>query len=157
MIGGFILGGGGGGLSQVIVRGIGPSLTGFGVTDALADPLLELHNGNGDLIDSNDNWMDNPAEAEIEATMDPADPHNLHDTADKPVWERIDIATAGNDCDECVRALREPLMKIDGVKEVIADPKTENVWVTFDARKTHAPELHDAILRSGYKPAPTAE
>ena len=47
-------------------------------------------------------------------------------------------------------------MKIEGVKEVIADPKTENVWVTFDARKTHAPELHDAILRSGYKPAPTA-
>ena len=89
--------------------------------------------------------------------MDPADPHNLHDTADKPVWERIDIATAGNDCDECVRALRRPLMKIEGVKEVIADPKTENVWVTFDARKTHAPELHDAILRSGYKPARTAE
>ena len=90
-------------------------------------------------------------------SMDPADPHNLHDTADKPVWERIDIATAGNDCDKCVRALREPLMKIEGVKEVIADPKTENVWITFDARKTHAPELHDAILRSGYKPAPMAE
>jgi hypothetical protein len=69
MIGGFILGGGGGGLSEVIVRGIGPSLTGFGVTDALADPLLELHNSDGDLIDSNDDWMDNPAEAEIEATM----------------------------------------------------------------------------------------
>ena len=60
MIGGFILGGGGGGFSEVIVRGIGPSLTDFGVTDALADPLLELHNNNGDLIDSNDNWMDNP-------------------------------------------------------------------------------------------------
>ena len=67
-----------------------------------------------------------PAEARNES-MDPADPHNLHDTADKPVWERIDIATAGNDCDKCVRALREPLMKIEGVKEVIADPKTENV------------------------------
>jgi hypothetical protein len=25
--------------------------------------------------------------------------------------------------------------------------------VTFDARKTHAPEIHDAILGSGYKPA----
>ena len=90
-------------------------------------------------------------------SMDPADPHNLHDTADKPVWERIDIATAGNDCDKCVGALREPLMQIEGGKEVIADPKTGNVWITFDARKTHAPELHDAILRSGYKPAPMAE
>jgi copper chaperone CopZ len=89
--------------------------------------------------------------------MDPADPHNLHDTADKPVWERIDIATEGNDCDECVRALREPLLKIKGVKEVVADPKSENVWIAFDARKTHAPDLHDAILRSGYKPAPKAD
>ncbi|MEO6872580.1 MAG: heavy-metal-associated domain-containing protein [Chthoniobacterales bacterium] len=86
--------------------------------------------------------------------MDPADPHNLHDTADKPVLERIDIATEG---DECVRALREPLMKIDGVKEVIADPKSENVWVTFDARKTHVPAIHNAILKSGFKPAPVAD
>jgi hypothetical protein len=39
------------------------------------------------------------------------------------------------------------------VKEVIADPDTQNVWVTFDARKTHAPEIHDAILGSGYEPA----
>lgn len=36
MIGGFILGGGGGGFASVVVRGIGPSLTSFGVTDALA-------------------------------------------------------------------------------------------------------------------------
>jgi copper chaperone CopZ len=89
--------------------------------------------------------------------MDPADPHNLHDTADHPVLETIDIATEGNDCDECVRALHEPLMRINGVKEVKADPETERVWITFDARKTHAPELHDAILKSGYKPAPTAD
>ena len=88
--------------------------------------------------------------------MDPADPHNLHDTADKPVLERIDIATDGQDCDECVRKLREPLLKIAGVTEVKADPKSENVWVTFDARKTHAPEIHDAILKSGYRPSPTS-
>jgi copper chaperone CopZ len=48
-------------------------------------------------------------------------------------------------------------MKIDGVKEVKADPKTERVWVTFDARKTHAPAIHDAILKSGYRPAPFAD
>ena len=89
--------------------------------------------------------------------MDPADPHNLHDTVDHPVLERIEIATEGSDCDECVRKLREPLMRINGVQEVNADPGTERVWVTFDARKTHAPDLHDAILRSGYKPAPLAD
>ena len=76
MIGGFILGGGGGGLSEVIVRGIGPSLADFGVTDALADPLLELHNSDGDLIDSNDNWMDNPNMQTIsDKGLAPSDPN----------------------------------------------------------------------------------
>jgi copper chaperone CopZ len=89
--------------------------------------------------------------------MDPADPHNLHDTADHPILERIEIATEGNDCDECVRKLRAPLLRIRGVKEVNADPDSERVYVTFDARKTHAPDLHDAILRSGYKPAPISD
>jgi copper chaperone CopZ len=87
--------------------------------------------------------------------MDPADPHNLHDTADHEVLETIHIATEGNDCDECVRKLREPLLKINGVKDVKADPAKERVTVTFDARKTHAPDLHEAILQSGYQPAPT--
>jgi hypothetical protein len=31
------------------------------------------------------------------------------------------------------------------------------VIVTFDPRKTHAPDLHDAILKSGYKPGPVAD
>ena len=76
MIGGFILGGGGGGLSEVIVRGIGPSLADFGVTDVLADPVLELHNGDGDLIDSNDNWMDNPNMQTIsDKGLAPSDPN----------------------------------------------------------------------------------
>jgi copper chaperone CopZ len=89
--------------------------------------------------------------------MDPADPHNLHDTADKPVLERIMVATEGEDCDECVRKLREPLMKIDGVQEVNVDTNAERIIVTFDARKTHAPALHEAILRSGYKPGRFAD
>lgn len=89
--------------------------------------------------------------------MDPADPHNLHDTADHEILETILIATAGNDCDECVRQLRDPLLKIDGVKDVTANAKAEVVTITFDARKTHAPDLHEAILQSGYKPAPVAD
>jgi hypothetical protein len=40
----------------VIIRAIGPELTQFGVPDPLADPTLELHNGTGALIGSNDNW-----------------------------------------------------------------------------------------------------
>ncbi len=42
---------------QVIVRGIGPSLTAFGVNGALADPVLELHKPDGTVV-TNDNWMD---------------------------------------------------------------------------------------------------
>jgi hypothetical protein len=71
MIGGFILGGGGAD-TTVVARGIGPSLTDFGVTDALPDPTLELHDSNGALIQSNDNWKTRPdgtsQQAEIEAT-----------------------------------------------------------------------------------------
>ena len=66
MIGGFILGGGGKDVS-VVVRALGPSLTPFGVTGALADPTLELHDENGALIQSNDNWKDTQ-QTEIEAT-----------------------------------------------------------------------------------------
>ena len=43
MIGGFILGPDEAQNANVLVRAIGPSLTAFGVTDALADPVLELH------------------------------------------------------------------------------------------------------------------
>ena len=53
---------------RVLLRAIGPSLTAFGVTDALADPVLELHAGDGTLITSNDNWKDSPQMADIQAT-----------------------------------------------------------------------------------------
>jgi len=49
---------------RVIVRAIGPSLP---IPGALADPTLELHDGNGALIVANDNWRDTQA-AEIIAT-----------------------------------------------------------------------------------------
>ena len=57
MIGGFILGGNSGSTS-VVVRGIGPSLSQSGVTDALADPTLELRDSNGAVLVANGNWQD---------------------------------------------------------------------------------------------------
>jgi hypothetical protein len=53
MIGGFIV------VTQptrVIIRAIGPSLTQFGVPDALANPQLELHDATS-LIGMNDDWQ----------------------------------------------------------------------------------------------------
>ena len=55
MIGGFIVAGTE--PKRVIVRAIGPELTRYGVPNALADPTLELHDGGGALIASNDNWQ----------------------------------------------------------------------------------------------------
>src|SRR5262249_50888199 len=46
MIGGVIVGAGSGGGSEVVVRAIGPSLSGVGVQGALADPILLLYNAN---------------------------------------------------------------------------------------------------------------
>lgn len=62
MIGGFILGGGNGG-NSIAVRGLGPSLSQSGLSPVLADPTLELHDSNGALLASNDNWQDDPASA----------------------------------------------------------------------------------------------
>jgi copper chaperone CopZ len=87
---------------------------------------------------------------------DPADPFNP-ERGDHEVLETIEIATEGEDCDECVRKLRPVLKKVSGVKDVSVDLGRERVIVTFDVRKTHPPDLHDAILSSGYKAAPVAE
>ncbi|MEY2529542.1 MAG: hypothetical protein QOJ05_1632, partial [Verrucomicrobiota bacterium] len=65
MIGGFIMGGGPG-TTNVVVRGIGPSLGAFGITNPLADPMLELHDSYGATLDSNDDWRAN--QAAIQAT-----------------------------------------------------------------------------------------
>jgi hypothetical protein len=91
MIGGFLV------VTQptrVIIRAIGPSLTQFGVPDALANPQLELHDATTSTIARNDDWQTtqifgiitsdqvaeiqnsqlaptNPAESAIIATLQP--------------------------------------------------------------------------------------
>ena len=58
------------------MRGIGPSLTDFGITDALADPFLELHDSEGTVIASNDNWMDDPnMQTVVDRGLAPSDPN----------------------------------------------------------------------------------
>jgi len=55
MIGGFIVQGTQ--PKRVILRAIGPELNQYGLPNAMANPTLELHNANGALIASNDNWQ----------------------------------------------------------------------------------------------------
>ena len=78
MIGGFIVGASGTGQNKVIIRAIGPSLSGSGVSGALQDPTLELHNSAGATIASNDNWKDTQ-QAEIQATGIP--PTDIRESA----------------------------------------------------------------------------
>ena len=66
MISGFITTAGS--TKKVIVRGLGPSLTGAGVSGALPDPVLELRAADGSLIASNDNWKQNSAQNQLEIT-----------------------------------------------------------------------------------------
>lgn len=42
----------------VVIRALGPTLTAFGVSNALPDPTLSLYDGNGVLLISNDDWRD---------------------------------------------------------------------------------------------------
>ncbi len=71
MIGGFIVGGTD--PTTVIVRAIGPSLLSAGVSDALLDPTLELYDGDGNLLATNDNWRSDQQSAINNSTVPPAD------------------------------------------------------------------------------------
>ena len=67
MIGGFIISGLS---SKVIVRAIGPSLTGV-VPGALSDTILELRDGAGNLIAQNDDWRTDQEQAIKDTTVPP--------------------------------------------------------------------------------------
>ena len=66
LIGGFFVGGAD--PKQILVRAIGPSLAAAGVPNVLADPTLGFFNGQGTQVDSNDDWMNNPQQAQIQAS-----------------------------------------------------------------------------------------
>lgn len=75
VIAGFILGGNSGN-DRLVMRGIGPSLTVLGVTNALANPTLQLRDNNGALLIGNNDWQDDPAQASelIAAGLAPTNP-----------------------------------------------------------------------------------
>ena len=66
LIGGFVVNG-----SQsknLIVRAIGPSLTNAGISGALADPTLELHDSNGNTLSTNNDWQSSSQASQISAS-----------------------------------------------------------------------------------------
>jgi pectin methylesterase-like acyl-CoA thioesterase len=70
LIGGFVVGNG---LVDVVVRALGPSLAQFDVADPIADPTLELHDGNGS-VTTNDDWQTGDDVNPIPASLQPSDP-----------------------------------------------------------------------------------
>src|SRR4029077_11647871 len=56
---------------QVVLRALGPTLAQFGVTNAMQNPTLELHNSSGSLIAFNDNWQQAPNFQSIPANLQP--------------------------------------------------------------------------------------
>jgi arylsulfate sulfotransferase len=73
LIGGFIVSG-----TQpktLVLRALGPSLSGFGLSDVLSDPVLRVYNSSGTLIAANDNWQSDPNHSVVEANgLAPANP-----------------------------------------------------------------------------------
>jgi len=74
LIGGFFAGPQTAAVTGVVFRALGPSLSNFGVPQPMQDPTIEIHNGNGDVIASNDDWQSNQ-KTEIQGTgLAPSDP-----------------------------------------------------------------------------------
>ena len=80
LIGGFFVGGTES--KRILVRAIGPSLSAFGVPNALADPTLDFFNGQGTKIDSNDDWMNSPQKTQIQNSgLAPTNSEGIGDSA----------------------------------------------------------------------------
>ncbi len=67
LIAGFVIGGTGPVGTSIFVRALGPSLSSFGITNPLPDPVIELHDASGTLLASNNDWKDSQ-EGAITAT-----------------------------------------------------------------------------------------
>jgi hypothetical protein len=79
VIAGFILGNNQGN-DRIVVRGLGPSLSSFGVPNPLQDPKLELRNENGTLLKMNNDWQDDLVQA-AEITAAGLAPSNSKESA----------------------------------------------------------------------------
>jgi arylsulfate sulfotransferase len=77
LIGGFIVTGTE--PKTVVLRALGPSLSGFGLSGVLRDPVLSVYDSYRTLIATNDNWQMDPGQAEI--TANGLAPANLLESA----------------------------------------------------------------------------
>jgi hypothetical protein len=69
LIGGFVVGNG---AATVVVRAVGPSLIHSGIPNPISDPILELHDANGN-VTTDDDWQSGPHPELIPVSLQPTD------------------------------------------------------------------------------------
>gem|GEM_PF-1441042 len=77
----------------------------------------------------------------------------LHSTASQPeLVETKTIGIAGMTSDRCVKKIGRAFRCHRGVREFSIDRENATATITFDVRQTNMAELHEVLLRTGYKP-----
>jgi len=89
MIAGFITGGDHEQLGDILIRGMGPSLSTAGIVDYLADPFLSLQTG-GRTLANNDDWKSTQQLAIEQSGIPPSD--------DRESAIRANLAGTGAGC-----------------------------------------------------------
>jgi sugar lactone lactonase YvrE len=73
LIAGFVVSGNGPVGTSILVRALGPSLSAFGISDPLPDPVIELRDASGTLLASNNDWKDTQQTAISGTPLAPTD------------------------------------------------------------------------------------
>lgn len=92
MIGGFIAGPEVNNATTVVIRGLGPSLAFSGVPNTLQNPTLELHDKNGTMVASNDDWETDPnADKVLLSGLAPSDTREsaIYTTVNPGEWTAV--------------------------------------------------------------------
>ena len=76
-----------------------------------------------------------------------------HSTASLPeLLDTKTIGIAGMTSDRCVSTVEKAFTRHRGVKQIQIDRESATATITFDTRQTNIAELHETLLKSGYKP-----
>lgn len=75
---------------------------------------------------------------------DPADPRN---TGGESSLQTITLGLGKGMDDKLAQIIEDKLRTVAGVRNVTTDLPKSNVMVSFDARKVHAPSLHDCVFQ----------
>lgn len=75
-----------------------------------------------------------------------------HSTAALPeLLDTKTIGIAGMTSERSIRKIERAFSQKIGVKEIQIDRENATATIVFDIRKTNMAELHELLLRSGYK------